>query len=627
VVPATGATASARPAVHTTASSSPATAVKCAAVLFVGARGTGEAGPGSPTWVPTPSDPYGLGAPVEALRKALLTDIAGRRTVQTVSVNYNTNDVGTLLTDPVSYFADLQSGVDWTTSYLTQWALTCPKQQIVLVGYSQGAMVMHRVMHLLGTKMMSRVTAAVLIADGDQVPGDNVTRYGSASLAAIGAGQYPLFSSISGSSPATFSTTVGSRVLSVCNAGDIVCDTNAGDLNAAGIATHLAYTWPISGAATQPLLDAAQAAFLKTVTWKMIGPSYPTYGRLQGVTCPSTSMCVAVGSYQTDNISQGLWLTGSRSNWAAAEAPLPANANAGSSYNELYGVACPSTTECIAVGRYLDSSRAVQGLIETLTGGSWQASEAPLPPTAGSMPGAELFGISCTSTSDCVAVGDVSWVDGCCNSAETGLVLTLSGGTWTAAEAPLPSDAVTTPDPTAQLRAVACPSATACTAVGLYFATSGEQGLILTDSAGTWTASEAPLPANADALPSTALFGVACRSATPCVAVGQYIDSSQNDQGLLLTGSGSTWSPTEAPVPAGATSGDLSAVTCLPKTCVAVGADDTSGLVVTRAGKSWIAAPAPTGILNGVACPATSSCTAVGYGTDANGDYPTLVSG
>lgn len=337
-------------------------------------------------------------------------------------------------------------------------------------------------------------------------------------------------------------------------------------------------------------------------------------------------MCVAVGSYQTDSISQGLWLTGSRSNWAAVQAPLPANANS-APWPDLFGVACPSTTQCIAVGRYIDSSGVYQGLIETLTGGSWQPSEAPLPPTGDSQPGADLFGISCTTMSDCVAVGDVTWVDGCCNVGQTGLVLTLSGGTWTAVQAPLPSDAVTTPDPSGELRAVACPSAAACTAVGLYSATLGDQGLILTDSAGTWTASEALLPANADSAPSPALFGVACRSATSCVAVGRYTDSSPQDQGLLLTGSGSTWSPTEAPVPAGASTAYLSAVTCLPTTSVAVGADDTNALVVTSAGKSWIAAAAPEGNLNGIACPAKSSCTAAGYGTNANGDYPFLLSG
>ena len=69
-----------------------------------------------------------------------------------------------------------------------------------------------------------------------------------------------------------------------------------------------------------------------------------------------------------------------------------------------------------------------------------------------------------------------------------------------------------------------CGSASQCIAVG------GAQ--VLTDSGGSWTAAEAPLPAGAS---DGGLMGVACVSASQCVAVGGYSDASGAEEGLLLT--------------------------------------------------------------------------------------------
>jgi hypothetical protein len=60
----------------------------------------------------------------------------------------------------------------------------------------------------------------------------------------------------------------------------------------------------------------------------------------------------------------------------------------------------------------------------------------------------------------------------------------------------------------------------------------------LTGLSTSWTAAEAPRPANAAADPAAGLTSVACPSASSCVAAGFYTDSSGNGQGLLVTGSG-----------------------------------------------------------------------------------------
>ena len=61
------------------------------------------------------------------------------------------------------------------------------------------------------------------------------------------------------------------------------------------------------------------------------------------------------------------------------------------------------------------------------------------------------------------------------------------------------------------------------------------EGMVLTDSAGSWTAAEAPLPANASAGGSNGLESVSCSSASQCVAVGDCADASGRFENLVLT--------------------------------------------------------------------------------------------
>jgi hypothetical protein len=60
------------------------------------------------------------------------------------------------------------------------------------------------------------------------------------------------------------------------------------------------------------------------------------------------------------------------------------------------------------MGYYTDSSGNQQGLIETLSGGTWTATTAPagtLSPTAGTDPEVDFNSVSCPATGSCVAVG------------------------------------------------------------------------------------------------------------------------------------------------------------------------------------------------------------------------------
>src|SRR5439155_1147101 len=156
--------------------------------------------------------------------------------------------------------------------------------------------------------------------------------------------------------------------------------------------------------------------------------------------------------------------------------------------------------------------------------------EASLPANAGSDPHVFLYSASCASAGNCGAVGGYN--DGSGNV--HGLLLTETAGTWAAGlEASLPANAGSNPDISLS---VSCASAGNCSAVGSYRDSSGHtQGLLLTETAGTWLAVEAMLPAGASSGPGVSPNSVSCASAGNCSAVGTYFDLSGHTQGLLLT--------------------------------------------------------------------------------------------
>jgi hypothetical protein len=121
---------------------------------------------------------------------------------------------------------------------------------------------------------------------------------------------------------------------------------------------------------------------------------------LVGVACPSTTLCTAVGNYTTAaGITISLaerWVSNS---WVRQSVADPTGAR----LSEMAGVACPSTTICTAVGHYTSSSGAMLTLAERWTDGSWIFDATPTPPAARS---SDLSGAACASTTTCIAVGD-----------------------------------------------------------------------------------------------------------------------------------------------------------------------------------------------------------------------------
>ena len=245
----------------------------------------------------------------------------------------------------------------------------------------------------------------------------------------------------------------------------------------------------------------------------------------------------------------------------------------------------------MAVG-YFYTGSAYSGLIETLSAGTWTASQAPLP--ANSVNSPSLTSVTCPTVGSCVATGSYS----AGYSLQSAYIYTLASGVWTATDMPVPSYA-TSVTYTA-LSAVTCATAGSCVAVGLWNSnvTGDSESLFETLSGGAWTPSAAPLPSNANPIYTTSLSVLACPAVDSCVAAGTYNVTNRDQRGLLEI-EGATTSPTitsitpsSGPV-SGGTSVTIDGTNLASPTSVTFGG---SPAAVTGGGDTSITVTTPPGV-------------------------------
>ena len=324
---------------------------------------------------------------------------------------------------------------------------------------------------------------------------------------------------------------------------------------------------------------------------------------LSATSCSSSSFCVAVGSVSDGSDYFPLVETYSQGAWSPTVLPVPANAHS-TLYGTLYSVSCPSDGTCAAVGEYDAYDPALDvdyqsGLLESLTDGVWTPTEGVLPPGTQSI-SATVNSVSCSDPTTCIAVGDDFNRDAP-DGAWTAQIYTWSSGSWQLTVPTLPSNY----DNSLNITGISCPDSGECVAVGTYQDAAGyTYGLILTLDGGTWTAAEAPMPANVLATPVPgggrpyeSLSSVDCPNAGACLAGGFYQDSNDYQQPLLLQLQDGVWTASEAPVPSDAGTNPLAAVVGVScpalGVCVATGYYDESGLILTQSNGTWEAASAP----------------------------------
>jgi hypothetical protein len=317
---------------------------------------------------------------------------------------------------------------------------------------------------------------------------------------------------------------------------------------------------------------------------------------LRAVTCPSTSSCIAAGTYMLGD--HGRVLPGvaqwNGTKWTTTAVPVPPDP---SGHGILFGVTCATSTSCFVVGSYTTNQR-VRALIDHWDGKRWAFVARPRPTGATS---SELHAVSCASTSSCFAVGTTN-ISG--RGIQT-LAVRWNGARWSVTSTPSQNQARVN-----ELDGVSCPTATNCFAVGTYIR--GVQGPPLVEH---WNGTSWSLVAPAAA--SGVLRSVSCTSVTNCYAAGS--PRVANDV-FIEHWNGTSWSIANAAAPVQSEDIiDLYAVSCSrPNQCFATGGYTSSGgsdpLFERWDGAHWRPAPTsgPAGFeIHGVACRSNTFCVAI----------------
>jgi hypothetical protein len=324
---------------------------------------------------------------------------------------------------------------------------------------------------------------------------------------------------------------------------------------------------------------------------------------LESISCPTTTRCVVGGDFMTPEGNEpGAAWRWAGGKWSATLLPLTSAQSQAAPVN-VSGISCPTTTSCTALGNY-NATGQPQPAIWSLAGGKWTTKVAPLAVTSG------VGMLSCPRRNTCFGDGSAGLEPA---------VVKLSGGNWTVTPVPLPSNADATPN--SGMTGISCATTTRCVAVGGYVSDGADQPVIWTMSGRTWSARQASLPANAAANSTSSIDVVSCPAVNTCIAGGTYVAADGTSQGAFWRLSGTTWSVAQArvPVSAGTNPGpEISAIEC-PKvtSCVAGGSYYSTGhfsraSMWTLSGQKWSAMASPV--------PADAASTAI-PGDEKNGPY------
>jgi len=266
--------------------------------------------------------------------------------------------------------------------------------------------------------------------------------------------------------------------------------------------------------------------------WLMLG-SPKNNGTLNAVSCTSTLGCVAAGSYGPRLGQSTLVERWNGKNWTVLASPSPSLGGGPA----LLAVSCPNAPNCFAVG-YEDTYiyEPVTLAEQWKNGKTWSAvwnfrSNALR----------ELTGVSCTSVTNCTAVGWSNAIDGFDEFGPlTTLVQHWNGTTWSTGTSSGPSTT------NSELSAVSCTSTTNCVAVGDYNGSRSQSTLVEHWNGTTWSTITSPNPTNAT---GSQLASVSCTRTTNCVAVGTYSAGNTSQLTLAERWNGTTWSIVTTPTP------------------------------------------------------------------------------
>ena len=221
-----------------------AAAPGCADFHWIGAAGSGQRDAAGLT-----AD-GGMGSVVYQSYQQLKSQLAADgRTIDAEAVQYPAAPVPLEggLGGWLGFLGSVGDGTDAAAAQYKAFTLRCPDSKVILAGYSQGAMVVHRNLYDLADD--PHLAAALLIADGDRLPIDTTIKLGSTAVAqGIGEGVAQEHSFLASTNTATLPPSVGVRTISVCDVGDPVCDYDPDrKVTPAAVAIHTAYAPALGG--------------------------------------------------------------------------------------------------------------------------------------------------------------------------------------------------------------------------------------------------------------------------------------------------------------------------------------------------------------------------------------------
>ena len=365
-------------------------------------------------------------------------------------------------------------------------------------------------------------------------------------------------------------------------------------------------------------------------------PTSTTTSGLAGISCASVSMCFAVGSFTNFVETETLLERWDGKRWAVAPSLFRSNQNG------LGSISCPTTTMCLAAGAQIErwdgttwsfvagpsifdsidavvcrTSRSCAGVgvgdetatyVATWNGKAWSD-------VSGGGSVARLKRLSCPDPATCLAVGEDDHLS------PSGFVERWDGTTWRLLASPGGAGEFTS------FSDLSCPTSARCFTVGSSFDRSDAHYRPLVEEWDGTHGSVVAIPEPTGATGSE-LGGVACPSATSCLAVGDATLPSGHET-LFGQWNGTSWSITPSPDPPGVTSLTFSGLACVSTTdCFAVGSTivdphvrTSNTLVEHWDGTSWSVMTTPNrpvkfNQLVDVSCPTSTSCTAVGFSYD-----------
>jgi hypothetical protein len=392
---------------------------------------------------------------------------------------------------------------------------------------------------------------------------------------------------------------------------------------AALVGSSIAAPLPVAGLSpvAGPLLAAAASE-----------PSMAHSSYLNAVSCPTATVCVAVGAFETDRDSASGKLTG-----GSFQALAVRTTNGGKTWApvglpsvgaDLSSVSCWSAAQCVAVGATQVISRGrwwASGGVVVRIEGSTGSRVAALPPGA---PALET--VSCPSATTCIAAGGALKLGTVVLQPEV-MVSHDGGASWASATLPITQG---------QLESVSCSSSSHCVALGASsysrsFGSTGSEdsskavGLVSSSSGGGLSWELAAVPGG-----SGGPTAVSCQSAGHCLAVGDSFNwcwcgtSTPGHYGetWVTANGGATWREQVLPTLDGYVVWYANAVSCWATGCAMVGTATTTKLgsgyyaifQPLSASGGPLGAPSTSAsrlrpqYIYGLSCRNASSCIAVG---------------